>query len=686
MTQIHHPVFQKFGRSYHLRIESVVDLRSALELDEALWVATSAPIGSLRCDEVFLRMLDRDGDGRIRAEDFKQTIEWAFETLSDPLGIEQCSDSLRITSINSSSADGKRIQESIKKILARLDRAQAGEISLQEIRSVRLEAETNPVSEAGVVLPEAAPPEEGIGEFIEDVISSVGGVPHPSGTTGLDQEKLEEFFRQATEYLDWHRKGALSKGESKSEILPLGDSTEEGFQALSAATEKMEQYFFQCEMLALDEKLGDFLFPTEVELRQTDFADTAQIEKLLREAPLAQPRADRSLDLNGPFNPFYQDAIERLKEKAIYPLFGRQSETLTLNQWKELKATFEPFDKWKKALPQNSVEPLGAAKLEKYLQGNYRTKVETLIARSAGTALQLENIRLAEKLVCCQAYLLELANNFISFPDLYDPQGRALFDMGCLIMDGRKFNLAVGVGNRGEHVKIAESSNIFVLYVEITGGREGKSFEVAVPVTSGGRGNLVVGKRGIFFDETGRQWDARVTHIIENPISLTEAMSAPFRKIGALITGKIEKWTSSADKELGTLTQQSIGQVRQGAPQATTPATAQSTVAGRGVMAGSIMAGGGVAIAAIGSSLGYLTKIVSEYGHNILWAVGGAILAVLIPTMVLAILRLRRRDLSAILEGSEWAINARMRLTRDQCRYFTERPPFPKGSHKKRFK
>ncbi len=48
--------------------------------------------------------------------------------------------------------------------------------------------------------------------------------------------------------------------------------------------------------------------------------------------------------------------------------------------------------------------------------------------------------------------------------------------------------------------------------------------------------------------------------------------------------------------------------------------------------------------------------------------------------LIIAFGKLRRRDLSAILEGSGWAINARMRLTRAQARYFTERPPFPAGA------
>lgn len=45
-----------------------------------------------------------------------------------------------------------------------------------------------------------------------------------------------------------------------------------------------------------------------------------------------------------------------------------------------------------------------------------------------------------------------------------------------------------------------------------------------------------------------------------------------------------------------------------------------------------------------------------------------------VPVAILAWIRLRQRDLSSILEGSGWAINARMRLTRIQANNFTIRP------------
>jgi hypothetical protein len=55
----------------------------------------------------------------------------------------------------------------------------------------------------------------------------------------------------------------------------------------------------------------------------------------------------------------------------------------------------------------------------------------------------------------------------------------------------------------------------------------------------------------------------------------------------------------------------------------------------------------------------------------------GAALVVMVPVSLIAILKLRRQDLSALLEGCGWAINARMRPTREQRRQFTKPARLP---------
>ena len=73
---------------------------------------------------------------------------------------------------------------------------------------------------------------------------------------------------------------------------------------------------------------------------------------------------------------------------------------------------------------------------------------------------------------------------------------------------------------------------------------------VVVPVTTGSRGNLVVGKRGVFFDLKGVDYDAKIVQVIENPVCIREALIAPFARLWGIVESKIEAWSGAAEKGL----------------------------------------------------------------------------------------------------------------------------------------
>jgi hypothetical protein len=199
---------------------------------------------------------------------------------------------------------------------------------------------------------------------------------------------------------------------------------------------------------------------------------------------------------------------------------------------------------------------------------------------------------------------------------------------------------------------------------------------VAVPVTAGGQGNLSLGKRGIFEDIEGQQWDARIVQIIENPIGLGGAILAPYRRIVKMFVGKIDALTSSAEKQFDERAERTMSAVSTAGKPPATPAAGAAT---SGMAAGGMLLGGGVAVAALLSAMAYVGQVVVENPLAILLGVAGAILVLVLSTTIRAFLKLRQRDLSAILEGTGWAINARMRLTQRQALTFTTRPPYPKG-------
>ena len=664
--------FTRTGRAYHLDIATAVDLRHALDLSETHWVATSAPIDTLHLDALFLKLVDSDHDGRIKPRELKDSIRWCLEVFSDFRSLDAGDESLALATINTRVEDGKRAHEAATKLLLQQTDGAAAHVSLDQVRHVRRQTECMAVSEAGIVLPRATD-DHTIRQFVEDLIATVGGVEHPSGAKGLDEAHLSQFLVTAEAYLAWDAQGRPSNEHSVTEILPLGPATSAAFAALAGVRDKIDQYFAQCEAVRLDNRLVDRITGT-VDNNQTDFANVADLHALLQRAPLSRPTAERTLRFDEPINPCYADSIARLREQVVRPMLGNR-DRLTHQQWQHTKQTFAAYERWLSNPRGAELRPLGPEKVRHYLDARTTDAVRDLIAQSKQTACVLDNLRALEKLILFQANILRLANNFISFPDLYDPERRAVFEMGTAIIDGRRFNFAVKVRDRAEHAKVAATSNIYIMYLELVRQDSEERPCVAVPVTAGGQGNLCVGKRGIFEDIEGQQWDARIVQIIENPIGLGGAIAAPYHRIAKMFVGKLDAPTSSAEEQFDESAERAVSAVSTAGKPPATPAEAAPS----GMAAGSMLLGGGVAVAALLSAVAYVSKVVVENPLAILLGVAGAILVLMLPTTIRAFLKLRERDLSAILEGTGWAINARMRLTQRQALTFTARPPYPKG-------
>jgi len=661
-------VFQRFGRSYHLRIATADDLAGIVDLDEAFWVATGAPTRTMNCDRTFLDLVDTDRNGRIMCFELKDAIRWLLGNLRDTAGVDEGSTTLRLDAINTDHDEGNRIRLAATKVLDRLGLDDANEITLDQVRGIKSGIEAASVSEAGIVLPQAAADSE-IRQFITDVIATVGGVPHPGGGQGVGQSQLDEFLKQASAYLDWQAHGRIGGDKTKSDLMPFGSETPRLFQLHAALRDKIDQYFAQCRAVAFDPRAAEQIGPRAEDIQALDLADPQAIDALMKDAPLAKADPDGVLTFDERINPHYASTLNQFREQVIGPTLGQTVSALAEPQWQRIKQCFAAYEAWINSKPGPAVEPLGSDTLTRYLDTRFAEAVKTIIAESNTTAIALDNIRLAEKLILYQAYMLPLANNFVSFPHLYDPHTRATFDLGALVMDGRRFNLSVKIDDRAKHSTVAKTSNIFLLYVRIIPPRGDKPYEIAVPVTSGGKGNLVVGKRGVFQDINGRESDAQVVQIIENPISVSEALVSPFKRIGKLLGGKIEALATAAEKKLDT----AVTKV-----QAPTP-PAQTGKPSAGLLAGGLLMGGGVAVAAVAAGVASVINALKGVAPlKLVIGIAAALFAVMLPMAIVAFLKLRKRDLSAILEGIGWAINARMRLTFRLGRFFTQSPGLPK--------
>ncbi len=653
-------VCRNYGGSYQLRIQSAEDLEKVQIFDEVHWAATSIPTESLNCDKKFISYIDTDKNNRIRPAELRAAWTWLVQILSDRQRLSESSDVLRLQDINKNCPEGQKLYAVANLVLINLNISGESEISLAQVRDIQNIMANAANNGDGIIPPDAISNAE-LAQFVSSIMDTVGSQLDVCGKPGISKDELNKFFDETESYLEWKSQGEIPEGQKSTEIIPWGPETQEAFEIIKNVEEKVDQFFAQCALVKFDKRTAAKMQLREKELEEIDFTNTAKMGDLLKEGPLASPNPEGLLNLNEQINPFYINSLLSLREKVLGRVLGNSVNRFNEKEWQKVKDTFRSYRAWLENKGGSSVEKLGSNRLRFYLKEHFREQVSELIEKDLEVAKDLNQIQNLEKLILYQRWLMILANNFVSFADLYNPKTRALFEMGTLVIDERQINFTMGVRDRAAHKKISQRSSMYLLYVEITGRQDKEiKFEIVAPVTSGSSEGLCIGKRGIFFTVDGHEWDAEVIDIVVNPISVWESVKAPFQKIRDLVRKQIEKIAKSSEEKVVS--------------SASSSGTARD-----------LMLGGGLAIAAIGSSLAYITKALSEVKPvQALVVVLGLVLVVLLPSIFAGFLKIRKRDLSGLLEASGWAINVRMRLNTTMGRLFTHSPGLPKGVRKER--
>lgn len=669
--------FTRFGKTYQLSIETAQDLREALSLDESLWVATSVPTDAFRCDPKAMELMDADGDGRIQTDDLKRAIEWMFERLANPKEAASGKDVLPLSAIRDDTKEGQALIEAATYVLETLGADDRSTISIGKVREFLATVQKQPMNGDGIITPAAAHEKE-IAAYIDDILLCRDGTQDAGGEQGIAREDLDEFDKAVSAFLQWQSQAPAELDGEGSDAMPLGAKTPELYALFSKHAGKVDQFFALCRLARFEPRVEKRIAGPESTLEALNTLEVEAVSAYLESAPIAPPTTQAELPLSvEQVNPSFREWIADLCDRLLPHVLGTTPATLDPKSWGRVKAAFATYETYLNSKQGALVETLPADKLTRYKEPSFCEKVAALIEEDRRVAQKLERIRELERLLLYRKHLMNIANNFISFPHLYAPGERAMFEMGSALLDGRWFNFAVPVENPAQHRKIAKLSSIFVMYLEV-GDQDGKKYTVAVPATSGTKGNLAVGKRGVFFDTNSKEYDAHVIHVIDNPISLREALVAPFVRLWQYAEGKVEAWSGSAEKGL-------IGQFDQSQK---TIAQSGNALAGVGTAKPGLLSGAAtpliglsIAAAALGSALAFITKTFAGLSKTgIVLGLLGAALAVMLPMGVVALLKLRRQDLSALLEGCGWAINARMRLDRKQRRYFTRTVPYPRDA------
>ena len=293
-------------------------------------------------------------------------------------------------------------------------------------------------------------------------------------------------------------------------------------------------------------------------------------------------------------------------------------------------------------------------------------------ANAAALAAAKAQYKPLEKLLLlCRDYVT-LLRNFVSFQDFYAKRGKALlgreakgespwaiFQAGTLIIDQRACNLCLKVSDMAKHNTQATDSGMFLVYCNCKHHATGQTMQIVAAMTVGDIRNLKVGKNALFYDRQGQDWEAEVVKIIDNPISIGQAFWSPYRKLGEWVSGLITK--SAAEKEKKSFAD--LTTKLQTAP-ATTPAAGQPAQPAPFDIAkfAGIFAAIGMAVGYIGSFLTSLVTGVKSIALSAWWALPVAIISLLLvvsgPSMILAWMKLRKRNLAPLLNANGWAINA----------------------------
>ena len=329
---------------------------------------------------------------------------------------------------------------------------------------------------------------------------------------------------------------------------------------------------------------------------------------------------------------------------------------LTEAGWAALQAKLAAYETWKAAKAGGAVEKLGLARVRALLAGKAREGVNALIAKDKALEAEAANVANVEKLLRYVRDLGLLCRNFVNFSDLYAGGGPAIFQCGTLYLDQRACFLCLTVEDAGRHAAMAGLSGAYLAYCDCARKGTGEKLGIVAVVSQGDDENLMVGRNGVFYDRKGSDYDATITKIVASPISLRQAFWAPYKKLVRTIEEYIAKRAAAADADIQTdLTAAATAAPAAGAPAAgapTKPLFDPSVIALLSLAIGSLAAGAATVLAFLGKvPLAMLPLVLAGVG-----------LVVSAPSLLLAFIKLRKRNLGPILDANGWAINAKAKI------------------------
>ena len=626
---------------------SGADLLNLDQLDQKLWVALACPTTGVEFDRTTLALIDTDQDGRVRAPELIAAAKWAGGLIKNPDDLLKGGATLRPSAINDATPEGKLIANFARQVLGKADN---GEVTFDEAAAAAQAFAAKPFNGDGIVPADTAG-DDATQAVMADIINCLGAVPDASGKPGVNQAKVDQFFAAAAAYSDWWK-----KAEGDAAVLPLGLNTEAAAAAVKAVKSKVEDFFARGRLAAFDPRSVNALNRDEKEYAVLGAKDLTNHHADIAGLPLARVGATTPLPLTQGINPAWANAIEALQTQAVTPLLGART-VLTETDWNTLVGKLAAFDAWNASKTGGAIEKIGLPRAREILATKARETLTVLIAKDQAEEGNSVAVIGLHRLIHYHRDLARLCRNFVNFADFYGRKDKAIFQAGTLYLDQRSCDLCLAVDDAGKHAAMAGMAGTYLAYCDCVRKGSGEKLSIVAAFTGGDSDNLIVGRNGIFYDRRGRDWDATITKIVDNPISVRQAFWAPYKKLVRLIEERAANKAAAADTAANAqLTTVANVPIAPAAPAA--PVTPAKSAFDPSVIALLSLALGTLA-AAFAGLLGFLGKFEP---WQVPLVVVGIMLVVSAPSMAIAWLKLRKRNLGPILDANGWAVNAKARM------------------------
>ncbi|MBX3158427.1 MAG: hypothetical protein KF773_20835 [Deltaproteobacteria bacterium] len=657
--------FFRAGGVDQVSLRDGADLLALRDLDRKLWVALAMPIAHIDIDPATLALIDLAGDGRIRIDDILDVVAWVERTFKRPDDIVRSKDTIDLAAIKD-----EKVVGAARHMLRDLGKPASPTISVEDTVAI-VKAFTGTVLNGdGIVVPGSAGDDADLKKAIEDAIACDLGpaVNDRSGAPGVDQARADALFAAVDKRVAW-----LAVGKAP-ELAPLGEGTAAAAAAFAAVRAKLDDFFTRCKVAAFDARGAAMLDSQDAALVALAARNLSPTDDELARLPLAHVEAAGKLPL-GNVNPAWAARIATFQTACVAPVLGAR-DALVAADVAQIADKLAAYDAWFGAKPATAVDGLDVAWLDKLAEPALREKLRALILKDASLTTEYEEITSVAKAVRLQRDFGRILRNFVNFSDFYSRQD-GTFQGGTLYLDARALHLCVRVADPARHLALAPSSDAYLIYFDIS--RQGEApRQMVAALTNGDADNIFVGRNGIFYDREKRDWDATITKIITNPISIREAFWTPYKKLFKTIEETVTKRAAAADAE----SQEKVtagGTMFGNVDKAATPASPVPPP--KKIDLGTVAAIG-VAIGGIGTLVGALLATIFGLGPWLPLGLLAILLMISGPSMLLAWLKLRRRNLGPILDANGWAINGRARINVAFGAAMTELARLPKGSQR----